>query len=183
MQAPGGIQMQAAERGARLNVRVKQDPSGKAEIGQFGIDVRTGPEHEPQSARLAQLQKSLEVLARIRGAPVELAWRCLVDAPGNIGLDELEAERLHTIQDPGPPLWLQTPVMHRAAVHRDVAAIDQQAGLGDRHRHGSGGGGTQAEGVDDRHDAANDCPDRARNDDRGGGYAYVGTKQEHAENG
>ena len=99
MEPPGGVEVERAAGRSRLHRRIEQHPFRKAEIGQLGIDQRSGPDHQPEPALLAERHERVDVLAVVDLAPVVDAGRDFVNRPGDVGLDHPEAELLHPVED------------------------------------------------------------------------------------
>ena len=130
MQSPGGIEMEASGRGSGLDCRVVDDPFGKPKIGQFGIDEWSRAHLKPEALLLAECDECLDILARIYVAPVEESRFDFVNRPRNVGFDHAEPKVLNAIEDLGPEVSLQPPIVDRARIDRHDLIADLETGIG-----------------------------------------------------
>jgi hypothetical protein len=100
-----------AQRGARHHALVPEHAERVAEVGQLGVDVRPGPDQHLEAALAGHAHEALDVAL---SGEVELAARRLVDRPGHVGLDHLEAEGAHRVEHVAPAFRVEPPVVDGA---------------------------------------------------------------------
>jgi len=80
-----------ATRRTRLAVAVPDHALGDAEERELGVDVWPGSHDRQQTQAVREIQEAHGVQSRIARAEVEASVRLLVDAPGQIHIDDVDA--------------------------------------------------------------------------------------------
>ena len=113
-----------ASGGASLALGVPDDALGDAEAGHLRVDVGAGADDGVEAHFVGFPEEGGDVLGLVALAEIEVAGRHLVDRPGDVDVDEPNAEGLCRGEARLPVRGVEAEVVNRAGVEGDDLSAD-----------------------------------------------------------